>query len=188
MKSRLYSPELNHALLKEEPPAVFREHFRSARNQSDLTQLLYVDFKTTLADQMLTKVDRMSMAVGLEARVPFLDHTLIEFAAALPDDLKLAEGEGKRIIKQAMEPQIPRSLLYRKKHGFTLPVGKWLADGLRDRLEDALSEERIKRRGLFDPQAIRSLLRLHRQGKRNCSAPLFNLYMLELWHQTFLDP
>ncbi len=167
---------------------MFREHFRSARNQSDLTQLLYVDFKTTLADQMLTKVDRMSMAVGLEARVPFLDHTLIEFAAALPDDLKLAEGEGKRIIKQAMEPQIPRSLLYRKKHGFTLPVGKWLADGLRDRLEDALSEERIKRRGLFDPQAIRSLLRLHRQGKRNCSAPLFNLYMLELWHQTFLDP
>ena len=122
-KARLYSDDLAAAVRESDPFASFRAAYAACQSPDPLDRSMYVDVKTYLADDILTKVDKMSMAVSLEARVPLLDHKLIEFAARVPSSLKLRGGTSKYLLRQALDRRVPRSLLDGPKHGFTAPIG-----------------------------------------------------------------
>ncbi|MBS1794816.1 MAG: asparagine synthase (glutamine-hydrolyzing) [Acidobacteria bacterium] len=150
-------------------------------------RLLYLDSKTYLPSDILTKVDRMTMAVSLEARVPLLDHELIEIVQKIPADLKLKGLETKYIFKKAMEGIVPREILYREKQGFGVPVGDWINAQLKDRIHGILSEQRTRERGFFESRYINLLLDEHTRNRRDHSHSLWILWMLELWHRRFVD-
>jgi asparagine synthase (glutamine-hydrolysing) len=160
---------------------------QGAGNSEPLAWKLYTDIKTTLVSEMLTKADRMTMAHGLEARVPFLDHHLVEWAFRVPGKHKLAGQEGKLLVKKAMEPYLPKEVLYRPKHGFNVPLKHWLRHELKHFIRDALAPSRIARRGLFKQRQIAVLLDDHFAGRSDASNQIFALLMLELWMQQFLD-
>jgi asparagine synthase (glutamine-hydrolysing) len=152
-----------------------------------LSRKLYADIKTTLVSEMLTKVDRMTMAHGLEARVPFLDHRLVEWAFTVPARHKLHNGEGKRLVKKGFEDRLPREILYRPKQGFNVPLGLWMRDELHDFVRDTLTSQSLIERGLFRRNSIRQLLDDHASGRADSSNKIFALVMLELWFQKFAD-
>lgn len=145
------------------------------------------DIHTYLPDDLMVKVDVASMAHGLEARSPLLDHTLLEWAAALPRALKMAGGETKSLLKQAMEPYLPRAVLYRPKRGFGVPIEAWLRDELRDLAYDTLLSQGARARGLFRPDYVRRLLDEHCARRRDHHARLWALLMLELWYRMWID-
>lgn len=158
-----------------------------APTSEQLAQKLYADIRTTLVSEMLTKADRMTMAHGLEARVPFLDHKLVEWAFTVPGRHKLAAREGKLLIKKAMEAHLPHEILYRRKQGFNVPMPLWMRGGMKDYVRDILSPERTTRRGLLDPRAVTNLLDRHFSGQEQAANKIYALLMLELWHMTFID-
>ena len=127
------------------------------------------------------------MATSLEARVPLLDHELIEFVQTIPAELKLKGTETKYIFKKAMEGIVPHEILYREKQGFGVPVGDWINSQLKDRIHGILSEKRTLERGYFEPKYIKILLDEHTTKRRDHSHPLWILWMLELWHRRFVD-
>jgi len=143
---------------------------------------LRLDTLTWLPDQMLTKVDRATMAQSLEARVPFLDHRLVEFAFALPEESKFAFASLKRFLKLAFTELLPAELLRRPKHGFEVPIDEWLRGPLRERLRDELQPARLARHGFFEPAFVGRLLEEHEQRRRNRSRELFLLLVFELWY------
>lgn len=167
---------------------VTASHFDAVRGQPQLVRKLYTDMKSVLISEMLTKVDRLTMAAGVEARVPFLDHELVEWAFELPSDLKIRLGEGKLLVKKALEPHLPADVLYRPKAGFNLPLGRWLRTGLREMVGDLLSPSVVARRGYFDVGAVSSMVDRHFAGADDVGNRLFVLLMLELWHREVLDP
>src|SRR5688572_28477700 len=138
--------------------SVFHKIAESARSENPVDKLLYLDSKTYLPSDILTKVDRMSMAASLEARVPLLDHKLIEFVTKIPAHLKLKNLETKYIFKKAMEGVVPREILYREKQGFGVPIGDWINLQLKDRISQTLLEKRTLERGYFAPRYIETLL------------------------------
>src|SRR5581483_5387363 len=140
-----------------------------------------VDVKTYLVDDIMTKVDRMSMAVSLEAREPLLDHKLLEFAAAVPMALKLRDGRGKHLLRRLLGRRVPASIVERPKHGFEAPVGEWLRGPLAPLVDDLLLDGRLRRRGIFDDRTVASVWREHRTGARDHRHRLWSLLMLELW-------
>ncbi len=152
-----------------------------------LDSLLYLDSKTYLPADILTKVDRMSMAVSLEARAPLLDHKLIEFAARIPANLKLKNQETKYIFKRAGLGIVPDEILYRPKQGFGVPVNVWINDQLRDRIRETLSDSQTVQRGIFNQKYVDVLLGEHQSGRRDHAHALWTLFMLELWQRQFVD-
>jgi asparagine synthase (glutamine-hydrolysing) len=134
-----------------------------------------------LPDDILTKVDRMSMAVSLETRVPLLDHVLMEYVATMPSSMKLRGGTGKYVLKQAMAGSLPAEVLSRAKMGFGVPLGEWFRHELRTMTRDVLLSRTARERGIFQPSEIERLLRLHDSGGRDCSARLWALLCFELW-------
>lgn len=177
-------PNLNHAWARN----ITARHYDSVASQPQLTRKLYTDMKSSLISEMLTKVDRLTMAAGVEARVPFLDHELVEWAFALPGDLKIRGNEGKLLVKRAMESRLPADVLYRPKAGFNLPLGKWLRTGLKDMVHDLLSPASVARRGYFRPDVVAAMVDRHMKGGDDIGNRLFVLLMLELWHRQILDP
>lgn len=165
----------------------FRELAESAPTGNQVDKLLYLDSKTYLPGDILTKVDRMSMATSLEARVPLLDHKLIDFVMRIPPELKLRGSETKYIFKKAMEGIVPREILYREKQGFGVPINEWINSNLRQRIHCELQEKRTLERGYFEAQYIKTLLDEHSGGRRDHSYRLWILWMLELWHRKFVD-
>lgn len=161
--------------------------FETPRKASQLSRMLYADIKTTLTAEMLTKVDRMTMAHGLEARVPFLDHRLVEWAFTLPDSLRIQDNTGKRVVKRAMEPLLPHGLLYRPKHGFNVPFAFWIRNELREWITDILSPAAICKQGIFNPAYVNKLLRDHMSETADNSNRLIMLVMFELWRDKFMD-
>jgi asparagine synthase (glutamine-hydrolysing) len=157
----------------------------STSNPTD--NLLYLDSKTYLPSDILVKVDRMSMATSLEARVPLLDHKLIEFVEKIPTKLKLKGLETKYIFKKAMEGIVPNEILYREKQGFGVPINEWINSQLKEKIHEALSENKTLTRGYFDVKYIKMLLEEHQTGRRDHSHSLWILYILELWHRRFVD-
>jgi asparagine synthase (glutamine-hydrolysing) len=135
---------------------------------------------------ILTKVDRMSMAHSLEARVPLLDHKVLEFAATIPPELRLHNGTTKYILKRAMAGILPAALLDRPKKGFAIPLGVWFRGKLDNFVRELLLSETARGRGIFDPTAIERLLRLHERG-RSFDFQLWTLISFELWCRAFLD-
>ena len=152
-----------------------------------LDRLLYLDSKTYLPGDILTKVDRMSMAVSLEARVPLLDHKLIDFVTRIPASMKLAGLETKHLFKLAITDLVPEEILNRPKQGFGVPIQEWINQQLRDRLSDTLREPLTRQRGYIEPAYLDVLLDEHERGRRDHSMALWALLMLELWHRQFFD-
>ncbi len=165
----------------------FKQFAESVSTGETIDKLLYLDSKTYLPSDILTKVDRMTMANSLEARVPLLDHKLIEFVVAMPANLKLKNLETKYIFKKAMEGTVPRSILYRKKQGFGLPISEWINAQLREKIHGDLSDRRFSERGYFEKSYVQTLLNEHAKGRRDHSHALWLLWMLELWHRKFVD-
>jgi asparagine synthase (glutamine-hydrolysing) len=154
---------------------------------SDLDRLLHLDCRYFLADHNLNYTDRMSMAHGVEARVPLLDVDLVAYAASLPDDLKQRGRIGKWIFKKAMEGVLPDDIIYRPKTGFGAPLRYWLRHDLRDMVGDLLSADSIRRRGIFDAAAVERLIALDRAGRVDAAYPIFAILCIELWACIFLD-
>ena len=151
-----------------------------------LGRLLYTDLKTYLVE-LLMRQDQMSMSTSIESRVPFLDHELVEFAARLPERLKLAGFTTKRILREAVRGLLPDSILTRKKMGFPVPFGVWTADGWNDVAREVLLDRRTRERGLTNPAAVTRLLDEHRNGTRRGGDAIWALLNLELWYRTFID-
>jgi asparagine synthase (glutamine-hydrolysing) len=166
----------------------FQDTFDHAPANDLLSRLLYLDTKTYLPGDILTKVDRMSMAASLEVRAPILDHQVVEWAARLPERLKFRAGQGKGLLKKlAARVGVPQEVLNRPKQGFALPLVHWLRGELKDDLLPILLEPRTLGRGYFNPKAVRGLLEEHARGRRDHSAQIWMLLMFELWHRNFLD-
>jgi asparagine synthase (glutamine-hydrolysing) len=146
----------------------------------EVNRRLRADLTTTLVDEMLTKVDRFTMAAGLEARVPFLDRRLVEWAFRQPGWYKVAGGTGKLLLRKALASTLPAAAT-RAKHGFDVPLGRWFRGPLRGRLLDTLSADAIRRRGLLRPDAVDRLLRAHLAGRADYSRKLFSILVLETW-------
>ncbi len=188
-KRKLYSgatrTKMNGSFARGE--ALFRQIAANSGTDDPIENLLYLDTKTYLPSDILTKVDRMSMAASLETRSPLLDQDLIEYVARIPSELKLKGSETKYIFKRAVEGFVPREILYRQKQGFGVPIGDWINSQLKERMTGDLSDRRTLERGYFDSKYIKLLLDEHARGRRDHSHPLWTLWMLELWHRRYID-
>jgi asparagine synthase (glutamine-hydrolysing) len=154
---------------------------------SQLDKMLALEQRFFLPDHNLTYTDKMSMAVGLEVRVPLLDLDLVNFAATIPDELKQRGRHSKWIFKKAMEPFLPNNVIYRPKTGFGAPLRRWMRGELRELLNDTLSVNRLKKRGLFEPEAVQRLIEANQTGRIDASYTLLSLLCIELWCRAFLD-
>jgi asparagine synthase (glutamine-hydrolysing) len=186
-KSGLYSDDLKAALQSIDTRDVFAEYFNRHPELDPLTRFLYTDFKTYLPDDILVKVDRMSMGNSLEMRCPFLDHRLIEFVSDLPIDLKLKYFTGKAILKRYAESLLPSRILRRSKAGFSVPLNSWLRHELRELVEDTLCERRIRATGFFSWPAVRRLLTEHMEGRQNHAYRIWAILVFLLWHEMFIE-
>ena len=163
-------------------------YFDHAPASDPISQMLYVDTKTYMVADILTKVDRMSMATSLEVRVPILDHLFVEWATALRVDWKLRGGVQKYILRKLAERVgVPREAIYRPKRGFALPLVHWMRNELKDLIMTVLLESRTMQRGYFNPAGVSLLLDEHFRGRRDNSGRIWRLLMFELWHRNFLE-
>src|SRR5712691_4484132 len=186
-KSALYTDDFRQQLGASDAAARFRDYAAHSRADDPLDPLLYLDSKTYLPGDILTKVDRMSMAVSLEARAPLLDHKLIEFVTRIPASLKLHGLETKHIFKRAVADFVPAEILHREKQGFGVPIQQWINEQLRTRMHDTLTGSRARARGFVEPRYVQQLLNEHERGRRDHAGPLWTLFMLELWQRIFID-
>lgn len=178
-RAALFSPALKRELQGYSVEQVFAGHAARSPTDDPLSLIQYLDMKTYLVGDILTKVDRASMAHSLEVRVPFLDHPLAEWMSGLPNEFKLRGTEGKYLLKKAMEPYLPNDVLYRPKMGFGVPLAKWFRGPLRERLRADLLEGGLADTGLFDADYLTRLVDEHQRGQRDHSAPLWTLLMFQ---------
>jgi asparagine synthase (glutamine-hydrolysing) len=160
---------------------------RVAGHADPLSQNIYVDLKTSLADDLLLLTDKMTMAASIECRAPFVDHELVELASRIPSRLKIRGFTLKYLLKQAVRPWLPREILTRKKRGFGAPVGSWIRGDLEHLVRDTLSEDQVRRRGLLQWSVVRDLLARHQARHADYTDHLLSLVNLELWCRLFLD-
>ncbi|HEV2492654.1 MAG TPA: asparagine synthase (glutamine-hydrolyzing) [Terriglobia bacterium] len=153
-----------------------------ARFETTLAEMLYVDFRLYLEDDLLVKIDRASMACSLELRTPYLDHRLVEFAARLPSSLKVRHWQLKYLFKKAVEKWVPHEIVYRQKRGFSVPVADLMRGGLRSLLDETLSESKLRRDGLFNAPFVRRLLEEHWARRADHRKTLWTLLCFQLWH------
>jgi len=186
-KQALYTPELQTSLFQSDVYRPIRESLGSAGTDDLLHRQLYADLCVYLADDILVKVDRMSMATSLETRAPFLDVNLMELAYSIPSELKIRNGERKYILKQALRDVLPTGILRRPKEGFSIPMKNWLRGDLAPIMRDLLAPERIRQRGWFSPVAVTRLIDSHLSGRGNHAHVLFSLMVLERWAESVLD-
>lgn len=188
-KKGLYSKDLTYELegireIHEIDP--FQKVFQNLNRFDPVSGELYLDLKTYLADDILVKVDRMSMAASLETRVPLLDHKIVEFLFKLPGNLKLRGLTSKWIFKKTMERLLPSPNIYRSKEGFSMPIKNWLRHELKDLMFDYLNEGRIEADGLFNFDTIKKMINSHLKGRENYSHQLWALLVFEIWKEQYL--
>ena len=185
-KLDLYTGALRDQLADVDSYELLYEAYAESRARSDVGRLMDVDVQTYLPGDLLAKVDITTMACSLEARSPFLDHHLMEWAASLPGRLKVRSWTTKFLLKQAMLPWLPADLVTRRKQGFGVPIASWLRTELRDLAWDVLTDQTARSRGLFRPEAVSALLSEHEQGGDH-STRIWALIQFELWHRNFID-
>jgi len=188
MKNRLLSPDLKGQLSGTSAEYVFAEKLARTDAKNHLNRMLYVDTALWLPDYLLLRGDKMSMAASLEARVPLLDHKLVEFAAALPPHLKLKGLTRKYLLKKVSKNVLPRQIITRKKQGFPIPISQWFRKEARSFVRDTLSMTAIRQRGLFNENYIEKLLNEHQAGFADHGNLLWGLINVEVWHRLFIDP
>ena len=154
---------------------------------SRLSQALALEQRFFLANHNLIYTDKMSMAQGIEVRVPFLDNDLVTFAQGLPDEVRMRSGQTKWVLKRAMEAHLPHDIIYRPKTGFGVPLRRWMTHDLEPMLADVLSVEALRARGIFDAQAVQDLIADNCAGRVDASYTLFSVLSIELWHRAFRD-
>lgn len=186
-KQGLYSPEFSRAGAAAETraSAYIRRLFERSRGWDCLSRMLYFDTKTWLVDDLLIKADRMSMASSIELRVPFLDHRVVECAAAIPSKYKIRGAETKRVLRRAIRGRLPASVLNRRKVGFPTPLSIMFRGELFDYAHDLLLSERARARGYFSPERVRNLLYDHRARRASNERQIWQLVVLEEWHRQF---
>jgi len=189
IKERIYSPSLHDALASAKgESAVGLAEIGAPRTMDRLSRLQYVDTRRYLPDDILVKVDRMTMAHGLESRAPLLDHVLVDYVASLPPEWKLRNGVTKYLFRRMAARYLPPSVLDKKKQGFGIPKAKWFRSDLRAQARERLLDRRALDRGYFDRRVLERVLDAHNAGRRDYSDWIWCLLVLEEWHRTFLDP
>ena len=179
VRNRMFSPTFDRALQGYRAIDVLRQHAATAPTTDPLSLIQYLDFKTYLPGDILTKVDRASMANSLEVREPLLDHSLTEWISRLSPNLKLRGQNGKYILKKALEPMLPEAILYRPKMGFSIPLAAWFRGPLRQRMTTALNSSRLLDTGYFNAEVLADMARQHASGQRDFSAPIWAVLMFE---------
>ncbi|MDR2187950.1 MAG: amidotransferase 1, exosortase A system-associated [Azonexus sp.] len=188
MRQRLFSPAFKAALGGYDAFEVFARHAKQAETDDPLALIQYLDLKTYLVGDINTKVDRASMAHSLEVREPLMDHELIEWLATLPSSLKIRGGEGKYLLKKALEPLLPNDVLYRPKMGFSVPLARWFRGPLKNRVEEAILGPRLADTGWFNRPYLEELVRDHHNGRRDYSASIWTLLMFEAFLRNVMEP
>jgi asparagine synthase (glutamine-hydrolysing) len=166
---------------------IFAACLRKAGTTSSLNRMLYADAKVWLPEDLLLKADKMTMAAAIELRVPFLDHKLVEFIAALPDDVKVRRNQGKWILRQAVGSALPPSILHRKKKGFPIPAETWFRFELRDFVREMLLAPKAACREFFEPQAIEEIIASQERGRFSGHQEVWSLLVFESWHKQFIE-
>lgn len=184
----LFAPEHRAALAEEAMAAPLENYLATLPNSlPPLQRMLALEQRFFLADHNLLYTDKMSMAAGVEVRVPFLDNDLVKLVNSLPPGLKQRGAEGKWVLKKAMEPYLPHDVIYRPKTGFGAPLRHWLRHELKELVDDVLSAETLSRRGLFDPNAVAKLVADDRAGRVDAAYTILGLVCIEIWCRKFTD-
>ena len=189
----LFSPDARAELQKAggngagPTSGIMQRYFERCPGAENLNRFIYVDLKTSLADDLLALTDKMTMAMSLECRAPFMDHELVELAARMPAHFKVHGFTMKYILKKAVKPWLPAEILNRKKRGFGAPVGSWLRRDLKLLVHETLSEQQVKKRGLFQWPAVEQLIQRHDSQEEDYTDHLMALINLELWFRQFMD-
>jgi asparagine synthase (glutamine-hydrolysing) len=186
-KRRLYNDEMREATREMDAYYLHRRYFARSSKAAPLNRLLYVDMKTFLPCLNLDYTDRTSMAATLEVRVPLINHELVELSARMPPRLKLRGLRRKYILKRAAETLLPRDVVWRRKAGFGAPMRAWLRGPLRPLVDEMLSDETVKRRGLFRPEEVRRVVSENQSGREDYGLHVLQLLTLEMWCRIFLD-
>jgi asparagine synthase (glutamine-hydrolysing) len=181
-KAKLFTPDFHRQLGSYDSSSVLQGHYNRADTDDPLSKIQYVDVKTYLADDILTKVDRASMAVSLEVRAPMLDHKFMECAASIPSGLKLHSGTGKYILKKALEPTLPHEILYRAKQGFAIPLDVWFRRELKDLAYETIVSTKDD---ILDQRFLKKIWDQHQRKQYDRSALLWATLMFRKWQQVF---
>ena len=207
MKEELYTPETREKIPELDSSEVYTQYMSSvpssiqsltlasgevsstssAPSGSFMNKMSYADVKVYIPNDILVKVDKMSMLNSLEARVPLLDHQLVEFSAAIDPRLKMKFWEKKYLLKKAVQPILPKEIIYRQKKGFGIPLKEWFNGELKDFAYEELLSERAMSRGYFNREYVRTILNKHQKGKRNYGAHIWTLLCFEMWNRIYLD-
>ncbi len=186
-KQELYSADFQEQTANVHAAEILDPWFARANGSGIVDAALLTDIMTYLPNDLLVKVDIASMAVSLEARSPFLDHHVIEFAASLPERFKLRGLTTKYLLKQMLKKLLPAENLERRKMGFGVPIGKWFRGEMQSFLRESLLSQKALGRGLFKPEFVKQMIELHTRGERDYAHQLWTLLMLELWFDRFID-
>lgn len=162
-------------------------YYEKTKSHDVLNRMLYLDLKIWLPDDLLMKADKMTMATSMELRVPFLDHKLVEFTAVLPSDMKLLKGETKYLLKQIMTQYLPKSIVFREKKGFPVPIQRWFQNEAQNTLKKILLDSSSACITYFRRRCIETLLEQHRKGQFDNSDYIWTLIVFEYWHKMFIE-
>ena len=184
----IFSKEIRERVSSTDPAPAFLQYTNSLHGQDKITRRMYLDLKTYLPGDIMTKVDRMSMAVSLETRAPILDHLLVEYAATIPPEMKVNGATTKYIWKKAAERFLPKEIIYREKQGFAIPMSYWIKKEWSEIADELVLGDRALARRNFNPIFLRNLVQEHRVGRRDNSYLIWTLMILELWYREYIDP
>jgi len=184
----LLNSEIDELFLKKTKrlSSNFNNSNSTLENFTSINQMLAMDFKTYLPDDILTKVDRASMSIGLESREPFLDHHIAQFMAQVPDNMKIKKGSQKYLLKELTHKYLPKEIMDRPKKGFSVPVKEWMRSDLKDLLEETLSEKVVKEAGVFNVKKVNELKTNYLSGKMEDFNPVWFLFIFHQWHLTWI--
>ncbi|HSG38481.1 MAG TPA: asparagine synthase (glutamine-hydrolyzing) [Thermoanaerobaculia bacterium] len=187
VKNSLYRPEVRNLFNGSAMPGLVRQYYEKTEGLDPLLRMMYLDVKSWLPDDLLIKADKMTMATSVELRVPFLDHRVVELGGSLPPRFRMKGWETKYILKKAMEPYLPKEILYRSKMGFPTPLAMMFKGPLSGYVADVLESDRSFDRGYFRPEMVRNMVRQHAAGEKDHHRVLWQLLVLEEWHRKFID-